>query len=107
MNTDGIVYRPQYDTYIIKVGGRVVEVDAWVLRQAWNVPEIESILRRGTDAGKKELLDDIVRIGGRIADDLGNDSYASNCDLIDALYRGAMDPRDNVVACVEMPKLKP
>lgn len=107
MNTDGLIYRPQFDTYIIRVGNRIVEVDAWALRQAWNVPEIESILRSGTDAEKKELLDDIVRIGGRLADDLGNNGYASNCDPIDALYRGAMDPRDNVVACVEMPKPTP
>ena len=106
MNTDGLIYRPQFDTYIIRVGNRIVEVDAWALRQAWNVPEIESILRRGTDAGKKELLDDIVRIGGRLADDLGN-GYTSSYDPIDALYRGAMDPRDNVVACAEMPKPTP
>lgn len=113
MNTDGIIYRPQFDTYIIRVGNRIVEVDAWALRQAWNVPEIESILRNGTDAGKKELLDDIVRIGGRLADDLGNNTtvcgngYTSSYDPIDALYRGAMDPRDNVVACAEIPKPTP
>lgn len=113
MNTDGIIYRPQFDTYIIRVGNRIVEVDAWALRQAWNVPEIESILRSGTDAGKKELLDDIVRIGGRLADDLGNNTtvcgngYTSSYDPIDALYRGAMDPRDNKVACMEMPKPTP
>ena len=111
MNTDGIIlYRPQYDTYIIRVGGKTVEVDAWALRQAWNVDQIESILRSGTDAGKKNLLDSIVRIGGRIADDLGDNTtvcgngYTSSYDPIDALYRGAMDPRDNVVACAEMPK---
>ena len=110
MNTDGIVYRPQYCTYRIKVGKTIVEVDAWALKQAWNVDQIESILRSGTDAGKKNLLDSIVRIGGRIADDLGDNttvcgnSYTSSYDPIDALYRGAMDPRDNVVACVEMPK---
>ena len=113
MNTDGIIYRPEYNTYIIRVGNRIVEVDAWALRQAWNVPEIESILMKGTDAGKKELLDDIVRIGGRLADDLGNNTtvcgngYTSSYDPIDALYRGAMDPRDNVVACADMPKPTP
>ena len=113
MNTDGIVYRPQYCTYIIRVGGKTVEVDAWALKQAWNVDQIESILRSGTDAGKKNLLDSIVRIGGRLADDLGNDTtvcgngYTSSYDPIDALYRGAMDPRGNVVACVEMPKPMP
>ena len=79
-------------------------MDDWALKQAWNVDQIESILRSGTDAEKKNLLDSIIRIGGRIADDLGNNGYVSNCDPIDALYRGAMDPRDNMVACVEMPK---
>ena len=113
MNTDGIVYRPQYNTYIIKVGKTIVEVDAWALKQAWNVDQIESILRSGTDAGKKNLLDSIVRIGGRLADDLGNNTtvcgngYTSSYDPIDALYRGAMDPRDNMVACAEMPKPMP
>ena len=107
MNTDGIIYVPQYCTYRIKVGKTIVEVDAWALKQAWNVDQIESILRSGTDAGKKNLLDSIVRIGGRIADDLGDNSYTSSYDPIDALYRGAMDPRDNVVACVEMPKPTP
>ena len=107
MNTDGIIYRPQFDTYIIRVGNRIVEVDAWALKQAWNVPEIESILMKGTDAGKKNFLDAIVRIGGKLGLDLGDDGYASNCDPIDALYRGAMDPRDNVVACVDLPKPTP
>ena len=113
MNTDGIIYVPQYCTYRIKVGKTIVEVDAWALKQAWNVDQIESILRSGTDAGKKNLLDSIVRIGGRIADDLGDNmtvcgnGYTSSYDPIDALYRGAMDPRDNVVACAEMPKPKP
>ena len=113
MNTDGIVYVPQYCTYRIKVGKTIVEVDAWALEQAWNVDQIESILRSGTDAGKKNLLDSIVRIGVRLADDLGNNTtvcrngYTSSYDPIDALYRGAMDPRDNRVACVEMPKPTP
>ena len=113
MNTDGIVYRPQYNTYIIRVGKTVVEVDAWALKQAWNVDQIESILRSGTDAGKKNLLDSIVRIGGRITDDLGGNTtvcgngYTSSYDPIDALYRGVMDPRDNMVACMEMPKPTP
>ena len=107
MNTDGIVYVPQYCTYMIKVGNRIVEVDDWVLKRAWNTNQIESILRSGTDARKKELLDDIVRIGGRLVDDLGNNGYASNCDPIDALYRGIIDPRDSMVACAEMPKPTP
>ena len=104
MNTDGIIYVPQYCTYRIKVGGKIVEVDAWALKQAWNVDQIESILRSGTDAGKKELLDDIVRIGGRLRPDPWDDGYVSDCDPIDALYRGIIDPRDNVVACADMPK---
>ena len=113
MNTDGIIYRPQYNTYIIRVGKTIVEVDAWALKQAWNVDQIESILRSGTDAGKKNLLDSIARIGGRLADDLGDNTtvcgngYTSSYDPIDALYRGAMDPRDNMVACAEMPKPTP
>ena len=107
MNTDGIIYRPQSNTYIMKVGNRTVEVDAWALKQALNIPQIESILRSGTDAGKKDLLDSIMRIGGRLGLDLGDDSYANNCDPIDALYRGIIDPRDNVVACAEMPEPTP
>ena len=109
MNTDGIIYVPQYCTYRIKVGKTIVEVDAWALKQAWNVDQIESILRSGTDASKKDLLDSIVRIGGRLGltNGLGDDGYTSSYDPIDALYRGAMDPRDNVVACVDMPKLTP
>ena len=113
MNTDRIIYVPQYCTYRIKVGKTIVEVDAWALNQAWNVDQIESILRSGTDAGKKNLFDSIVRIGGRLADDLGDNTtvcgngYTSSYDPIDALYRGAMDPRDNVVACAEMPKPTP
>ena len=113
MNTDGIVYRPQYCTYIIRIGGKTVEVDDWALKQAWNVDQIESILRSGTDAEKKNLLDSIVRIGGRLANDLVDNTtvcgngYTSSYDPIDALYRGAMDPRDNMVACVEMPKPTP
>ena len=107
MNADGIVYVPQYCTYRIKVGKTIVEVDAWALKQAWNINQVESILRSGTDAEKKNLLDSIVRLGGRLGLDLGDDGYASNCDPIDALYRGIIDPRDNVVACAEMPKPTP
>ena len=109
MSTDGIVYRPQYNTYIIKVGKTIVEVDAWTLKQAWNVDQIESILRSGTDAEKRNLLDSIVRIGGRLGltNGLGDDGYTSSYDPIDALYSGAMNPRDNVVACVDIPKPTP
>ena len=113
MGTDGIIYIPQHDTYRIKVGGKTVEVDAWALRRAWNVDQIESILRSGTDAGKKDLLDNIVRIGGRLADDFGNctnvfeNGYVGSYDPIDALYRGAIDPADTVVACMDLPKPTP
>ena len=113
MSTDGIVYRPQYNTYIIRVGKIIVEVEARALRQAYNIDMIEKALRDGSDRLKNDLLDSIVRIGGRLVDDLGNydnacgNSYVSSYDPIDALYRGAMDPRDNVVACMEMPKPTP
>lgn len=113
MNTDGIIYVPQSNIYRIKVGGRVVEVDAWALKQEWNVPEIESILMRGTNAGKKELLDDIVRIGGRLVncpwdDDEYRSVYLRSLqDPIDALYRGAMGSDDIVVACMDLPKPTP
>ena len=113
VNADGIIYVPQSDTYRIKVGKRIVEVDAWALRQAWNIPQIESILRNGTDAGKNRLLDSIVRIGGRLVDDLGSDGnacgngYVSSYDPIDALYRGAIDPADTIVACMDIPEPKP
>ena len=113
MNTDGIIYRPQYNTYIIRVDGKMVEVDAWALRQAWNVDQIESILRSGTDAGKKDLLDSIVRIGGKLVncpwdDDEYRSVYLRSLqDPIDALYRGALDTNDNVVACMDLPKPTP
>ena len=113
MNTDGIVYRPQPNTYIIRVGNRTVEVDAWALRQAWNVDQIESILRSGTDAGKKDLLDSIMRIGGKLVnypwdDDKYRNVYSRSRQVpIDALYRGQTDPADTIVACADMPKLTP
>ena len=113
MNTDGIIYVPQSDTYRIKVDKIIVEVDAWALKQAWSVDQIESILKSGTDARKKNLLDSIVRIGGRLVDNLGSDGnacgngYVSSYDPIDALYRGVIDPADTVVACMDIPKSKP
>ena len=113
MNTDGIIYVPQANIYRIMVGGKTIEADAWALRQAWNVDQIESILRNGTDAGKKNLLDSIARIGGRLLNDLGNDinvcgnDYVSSYDPIDALYRGAIDPADTIVACMDIPEPKP
>ena len=54
-----------------------------------------------------------MRIGGRLADDLGNNTtvcgsgYISSYDPIDALYRGSIDPRDTVVACMDLPKPTP
>lgn len=109
MSTDGIIYVPQYRTYKIKVGKTTVEIDAWALKQAWNVDQIESILMNGTDTEKRNLLDSIVRTGRRLGltNGLGDDGYMNSYDQIDALYRGAMDPRDNRVACVEMSKPMP
>ena len=117
MNTDGIVYRPQPNTYIIRVSGKTVEVDAWALRREWNMPEIEYILMKGTDASKKDLLDSIMRIGGKVVgcpwDDDDSDKYNRDIYLrsvqnpIDTLYRGAMDPNDTIVACADLSKLTP
>lgn len=114
MNTDGILYRPRPNTYIIRVGKTVVEVDAWALRQAWDVDQIESILRSDTDAGKKDLLDSIMRIGGRLAnsplddDDKYRNVYSRSRQVpIDTLYRGQIDPADTIVACADMPKPTP
>ena len=119
VNTDGIIYIPQYDTYRIKVGKIIVEVAARTLRQAHNIDMIEKALRDGSDRLKNDLLDSIVRMGGRLLNDLGNDTNANNADKyrdiylrsgqdpIDALYRGAIDPADTVVACMDIPKPKP
>ena len=113
VNTDGIIYIPQYDTYRIKVGKIIVEVPARTLRQAHSIDMVERALKDGSDRLKNDLLDSIMRMGGRLVDDLGNNTnvfengYVSSYDPIDALYRGAMDPRDNVVACAEMPKPTP
>ena len=113
MNTDGIIYVPQSNIYRIKVGGRIVEVDAWALRQAHDIDKIEKTLRDGSEHFKNVLLDSIIRIGGKVVncpwdDDEYRSVYLRSLqDPIDALYRGAMDPRDNVVACAEMPKPTP
>lgn len=114
MNTDGIIYRPQPNTYIIRIGNRIVEVDAWALRQAWNVDQIESILRSGTDTGKNDLLNSIIRIGGRLVnsplddDDKYRNVYSrSRQGPIDALYRGQTGPADTIVACADMSKPTP
>ena len=113
MNTDGIVYRPQSNTYKIKVGGRIVEVDAWALKQAYNIDMIEKTLRDSGEHLKNVLLDSIIKIGGKLVNCPWDDyEYRSVYlrslqDPIDALYRGAMDPRDNVVACMDLPKPTP
>ena len=119
MDTDGIIYIPQYDTYRIKVGKIIVEVAARTLKQAHSIDMVERVLKVGSDRLKNDLLDSIVRMGGRLVDDLGNDTNANNADKyrdiylrsgqdpIDALYRGAIDPADTVVACMDLPKPTP
>ena len=117
MNTDGIIYVPQYCTYRIKVGKTIVEVDAWALKQAYNnIDMVEDALKSGSDRLKSDFLDSIIRIGGKVVncpwDDDDSDKYRdiylrSVQDPIDALYRGAIDPRDNVVACMDLPKPTP
>ena len=113
MNTDGIVYRPQPNTYIIRVGGKTVEVDAWALRQAHDIDKIEKTLRDGSEHLKNVLLDSIIRIGGKLVncpwdDDEYRSVYLRSLqDPIDALYRGALDTNDNVVACMDLPKPTP
>ena len=119
VNTDGIIYIPQYDTYRIKVGKIIVEVSARALKQVHSIDMVEKALKVGSDRLKNGLLDSIMRIGGRLVDDLGNDTNANNADKygdiylrsgqdpIDALYRGAIDPADTVVACMDIPEPKP
>ena len=113
VNTDGIIYIPQYDTYRIKVDKIIVEVPARTLRQAHSIDMVERALKVGSDRLKNDLLDSIMRMGGRLVDDLGNNTnvfengYVSSYDPIDALYRGAIDPRDTVVACMDIPESTP
>ena len=113
VNTDGIIYVPQYDTYRIKVGKIIVEVPARTLRQAHSIDMVERALKVGSDRLKNDLLDSIMRMGGRLVNDLGNytnvceNGYVSSYDPIDALYRGAIDPADTVVACMDIPEPKP
>ena len=112
MNTDGIIYLPQYDTYRIKVGKRMIEIDARTLRQIHNINMVERVLKDGNDRLKNDFLDYIVKMGGRLVNDLGNDStygnsYVSNYDSIDAVYRGMSDPADTVVACMDLSKPTP
>ena len=117
MSTDGIIYVPQTNIYKIKVGKTIVEVDAWALKQALNLNQIESILMKGTVIEKKDLLYSMMRIGGKVigchwddddSDKHNRDVYLRSVqDPIDALYRGSIDPRDTVVACVDIPKFTP
>ena len=113
VNTDGIIYIPQSDTYRIRVGKIVVEVDAWALRQAHSIEMVEAVLRDGSNRLKNDFLDYIIKLGGRLVDDLGNNTYVCDSgyigsyDPIDALYRGAIDPADTVVTCMDIPEPKP
>ena len=113
MNTDGIIYVPQSDTYRIKVGKRMIEIDARTLRQLHNINMVERVLKDGNDRLKNDFLDYIVKMGGRLVDDLGNNGnayrngYVGSYDPIDALYRGALDPNDTMVACMDIPEPKP
>ena len=121
MNTDGIIYIPQSDTYRIKVGKRLVEVKAQTLKQAHSIEMVKAALRDGSDRFKNDLLDHIIRLGGKLVDDPivnNNEKLHSSAwdslyrqlepnDPIDALYRGAIDPRDTVVACMDLPKPTP
>ena len=126
VNTDGIIYLPQSDTYKIRVGTRTIEVLAWKLRRTWSISRIEDILRGDNDKLKNDLLDTIIlKAGGRLIHDSLDDVKTNNNeklhssawdslarkleqdDIIDALYRGALDPRDTVVACMDLPKPTP
>ena len=126
MDTDGIIYVPQSDIYRIRVGKRIVEVLAWKLRRTWSISSIEDILRGDNDNLKNDFLDTIIlKDGGRLIHDSLDDVKVNNNeqihssawdslykqlepnDPIDALYRGAIDPRDTVVACMDLPKPMP
>ena len=121
MNTDGIIYVPQSDIYRIRVGKRLIEVPARALRQAHSIEMVEAVLRDGNDRLKNDFLDSIVRLGGKLVDDpiVNNHEQIHSSawdslyrqlepnDPIDALYRGAIDPRDTVVACMDLPKPTP
>ena len=121
MNTDGIIYLPQSDIYRIKVGKRLVEVKAQTLKQAHSIEMVKAALRDGSDRFKNDLLDHIIRLGGKLVDDPivnNNEKLHSSAwdslyrqlepnDPTDALYRGALDPNDTVVACMDLPKPTP
>ena len=125
MNTDEIIYLPQSDTYRIRVGKRIAEIPARTFNRSWNVRWAESVLRSTNDAAKKDLLDVILNFGGRLIHDSLDDVKADNnvklhssawdslarkleqADQIDALYRGALDPNDTMVVCMDLPKPTP
>ena len=125
MNTDEIIYLPQSDTYRIRVGKRIAEIPARTFNRSWNVRWAESVLRSTNDAAKKDLLDVILNFGGRLIHDSLDDVKVDNnvklhssawdslarkleqADQIDALYRGAIDPADTIVACMDIPEPKP
>ena len=125
VNTDGIIYVPQSDTYKIRVGKRTAEIPARTFKRSWNVRWAESVLRGTNNAAKKDLLEVILNFGGRPVDDPLDNVKADNneklhssawdslarkleqADTIDALYRGALDPNDTMVACMDLPKPTP
>ena len=121
MDTDGIIYVPQSDIYKIKVDKRIVEVKAQTLKQAHSIEMVKAALRDGSDRLKNDLLDHIIRLGGKLVDDPivnNNEKLHSSAwdslyrqlepnDPIDALYRGALDPNDTMVACMDLPKPTP
>lgn len=113
MNTDGIIYVPQYDTYRIKVDKRTVEIEAWAFKRTWNLNMVEDILRSNNGNLKNNLFEAIIKAGGRLVADLGNNTsvyvsgYVSGDDPIDTLYRSMPDSADTVVACMDLPEPKP
>lgn len=113
MNTDGIVYVPQYDTYRIKVGKRTVEIEAWAFKRIWDLNMVEDILRSNKGNLKNNLFEAIIKAGGKLVSNpwdnvsaCGN-GYVSSYDPIDALYRSMPDPTDTVVACMDLPRPTP
>ena len=113
MNTDGIIYVPQYDTYRIKVGKRTVEIEARTFKRTWSLNMVEDILRSNNGNLKNNLFEAIIKAGGKLVsnpwDDAGacGNGYISSYDPIDALYRGIPNPTDTVVACMDLPEPKP
>lgn len=113
MNTDGIIYVPQYDTYRIKVGKRTVEIEAWAFKRIWDLNKVENILRSNNGNLKNNLFEAIIKAGGKLVSNPWDDAsacgngYISNYDPIDALYRGMPDHTDTVVACMDLPEPKP